>query len=680
MKTFHKNKNFKTIFTILLIFILSIYPIIKIYGDASKVMLILHIGDSISKIGQQYNIRTWLSLHYPNILFTSTTTNNGGVIQNWFGSFWEWFGKDSPQILLVNSCMWDRSYEDTVYRDKLYDFAKNYKAFHPQTKIVWMNGTNVNPENANYAVDSASICRKNIVAVTVFDSVYGVGGWYLVDSYKIQQDSLGDSLGFSDAVHPNSPMYRCLSRNVEKYLDTAIQEYEYATIDAVPKVAYGVCYGGPADFKTGTPTVTITSGIATFSVAQISAYMGAGAEISYNDGTEKKCYIYPAGKITKSQWRVTTAVGGIPANCTGASVSAIKHPFGSLALAFAGHTGSNYLNNTNRTAYGANVELHIVCYVEQTVYYANGAVTFNQSTGDAMHMLYVYAPIDTITECNKIMGVTSSVRDTQRFMISDINNVFLKSTVASFIEVKNIQIYQKRTTPYAARNTFSISPEVNLDYMIFTKNLIFVESPDSTGTATGDFRGFYIGVAGGATYFINNNIISSPYNLGTNTGVALRLNVAGGVVYFYNNILYGDFYRPILREGGTIYSKNNIFIGMANASSGGGATFIKDYDIYDIDEGEANGKLTTQTDDQLFVNVSPVSVLDYDLSPTSGSGALNMGEDLGVTFNGDFYHNHGSRWRPQKGRWDCGAIELRGIDNLTQKRLCFQSFNKKRRW
>src|SRR3989339_1677493 len=64
------------------------------------------------------------------------------------------------------------------------------------------------------------------------------------------------------------------------------------------------------DHKTGTPTVTIASGTATFSVAQTATNMGVGDKIVYNVSS----IMYISEKVSETQWKVITATGATPAD------------------------------------------------------------------------------------------------------------------------------------------------------------------------------------------------------------------------------------------------------------------------------------------------------------------------------------------------------------------------------
>lgn len=621
---------------------------------STRQLTIAHNGDSISKLGVYENIGTWLELNFPNCTYIVDNVNNGGVIANWLGNHYKWFRQpveyDNPDIALLNSGVHDRTYSGTEYADRILAFFKDYKARYPKTWIVWANSTHVNTSDTDYETRNTNIDNHNTDAVTALNTVYGEGNWTLIDQRALQ---VAESIAFSDAVHPTTAGYVRYAMNWESGLAPVLESYSEPEVATVKQVAFGICPNCPADFKTGTPTVSIASGVATFSAAQTHDLMGVGAEISYNDGEAKKCYVKPSGKISTTQWRVTTATGTTPANCTDATVSAITHPFASQDAASTGFVGANYINNTDRTAAGADVEVHICGYYHDTQ--DTSTVNWGTSNGDAAHKLYFYAPVNVLTECNKAHGVTESKYDATKYTLYKAFNTFYKTGAYKvFMEVRNLQIYQHQSGTSGTAQGVGIDPGTFLDEINFNGCIIIMQTP-SSGTAT--FRGVFIGTSGSGTYQFTSNIIIGIPNGGTNSGSAFALN-SGATAVLYNNTIHGDFLSPFVRSAGTIISKNNSFTGMTEAGTEAGDNVEKDYDCYDVDEGETHGKLTTQTDAQLFFDVSDASPLNWNYKPRNSSDLKNNGIDLGILYNGDLTHANGTGWRPKAGRFDCGAIEI----------------------
>ncbi len=619
------------------------------------VSAIHHIGDSISKLGVQTAIEAWLAANCPNVKYLGDDTNNAGIITNWTGTAWKMAFEQDAQILLCNTGMHDRIHTLTGYENRLEGFFLVYKSIHPLTRVIWASTTHVSSGEPDYVAQNALIDSFNAAAITILDSVYGQGNWDYVDQRQLQID---EGIPFSDTVHPTEDGYVLYANNWISQLSSTISNYTAPNIAAVPKVAYSCCKNCPADFKDGeTLTVDLVDGVATFSVAQTSAYMGVGAEISYNDGTARKVYVAPSGKISTSHWRVTTATGATPPNCTGASVTVITHVFDELDDAINGHVGSDYLNSTDRTVSGASVELHLACYINQDTYdtdNGNGVLgaRFNNSTGDWQHRCFIYAPTDTDTECNVPHGITSSVYDPTRYTLRTLSTVFVKSGLQCFVDLSRVQLFMNNASTSAARTIIGMSCDSDVFWDVFAVHrcILLTETAESGSQA---YRGLYLGVTGAGTLLFYNNIMMARSADGINTAAAINLASGGFGCYLYSNTIIGDWTKPIARNLGYAVSRNNVFTGMSSASDTDHVDM--DFDVYDVEESEENGRLTTQSDAELFTDVADADMFAWDLTPNVGSDALLAGTPLSSEYSGDLLHY--PSWR-RTLRWDAGAIQL----------------------
>ena len=157
--------------------------------------------------------------------------------------------------------------------------------------------------------------------------------------------------------------------------------YDIGADEAANAVFYSV--GQVAtDHQTSTSTVSISNGLATFSVAQTSNVMGVGDRLTYD--TDKIVYI--SEKVDTSNWYVVTATGTTPADITNSTVVSIIHEYTSLSNAEAGATDSSHLNTTDLKT--NNLQLNIPCY------YDNGAdtnsVTINGYTTAQPNYIKIY--------------------------------------------------------------------------------------------------------------------------------------------------------------------------------------------------------------------------------------------------------------------------------------------------
>src|SRR3990170_3344298 len=137
-----------------------------------------------------------------------------------------------------------------------------------------------------------------------------------------------------------------------------------------------------ADLKSGSPTLTISNGTATFSVAQPNS-VGVGDEITYS-GTLKA---YISARTSSTVYSVTTAVGSLPANVTNATVNSIKRAFNLLSTAEANSGAASYLGATDLVA--SNYQLNWTTYNDGAM---NDRATVSSWTTGANNYIRIYAP------------------------------------------------------------------------------------------------------------------------------------------------------------------------------------------------------------------------------------------------------------------------------------------------
>lgn len=602
--------------------ILLVMLICCLVHAVDPVYIILHIGDSISKIGVQSSIDSWLSSNYPDITYISTALNNNGIVDYWGGHMWDMIYQYHPDILLVNSGMWDRDDAETEFETRFSVWARQFKAAFPKCRVIWASATLTNGLPGNDTITS-----NNSYAIAVLDSVYGAGEWYYIDMAQVQIDS---SVAFSgDNIHPSD--YSTYAGEWTNTLDTVIPAFTYITEPTVDSVAYGVCRNCPADFKTGSPTVTISNDTAYFSIAQTDVLMGVGAAIYYDDGAKKIGYIKASGKVNKSTWLISNAVGVDPAGCIDATVDSINHEFKSIKTAFTNHSDATHINNTDRTAGGADICVHLPCYMEQTTYTQDnvsaGYAQFNSSSGDMSHRLYVYSPIDTFTQCNKKMGAITPKFDSTKYVFKGYHAVgpLYKTTVNSWLEFKNIQIYQYIKTNTGAQNIGSINHGALFDYVSFTRCIFLTETPNTSGT----YRGLYVGTTGSGVTLINNCLFICNNGSGTNSGNCIETACATDI-HMYNNTFIGGWNKFFSRTSGSLYIYNNVLSGVQY--KGTNVLMYHDYNLYDIDETETNGILTTQTYTDLFADTTNDSMKYWDYTPITNSDI----DTINISYNNHF--------------------------------------------
>jgi hypothetical protein len=110
-------------------------------------------------------------------------------------------------------------------------------------------------------------------------------------------------------------------------------------LGAVPAAAADIYYSvgtSAADLKTGAPTIRISGGLATLSVAQ-TGNVGVGDELDY-DVANTKAYVTAVSSST--QFVVRTATGGVPPNVGPVTLNATRRAFTTIAAAESGSTNA----------------------------------------------------------------------------------------------------------------------------------------------------------------------------------------------------------------------------------------------------------------------------------------------------------------------------------------------------
>ena len=179
----------------------------------------------------------------------------------------------------------------------------------------------------------------------------------------------------------------CSSWTDHGVIESSLMGYEAATFHAftvtantalsAPKNIYYSVGTSTADLKTGAPTMNISDGTATFSVAQTED-VGVGDVITYN--TSSKAYIRSVTSPTT--FTVQTATGATPADVTAATVNSIKRVFNTIATAESGSSGSSYLDTLDLVT--GNYSLTWVCYNDGT-FEVSSETQIDGWTTDAAH-------------------------------------------------------------------------------------------------------------------------------------------------------------------------------------------------------------------------------------------------------------------------------------------------------
>jgi len=406
-----------------------------------------------------------------------------------------------------------------------------------------------------------------------------------------------------------------------------------------------------SDHKTGSPTITIASGVATFSVAQTATNMGVGDRVTYNGST----VAYISGKISSTQWRLVTVTGDTPPGVSSAqTVNSIAHEFTSLSVALPfDSSGAKALLGTSDLVTG-NYVLNIPCYNDAGAADTT-TVTIDFWTVDATHYIRVYTPSNTSTECNQSQRHSGKWDDTKYRMLfsSGWIQTYYAISLRRPIKFEGIQ--------------FAIDPDaddriiVNVywddgghDYIF---NSCIFKSLDTDGT-------YYAKAIRQGTHSISSAINFRIYNCifydFVKTTYGFGIEAQGDCVdnfYIYNCTFHNN-YTAVSRLGGTVVMKNCLFTGNTTADASGTFAAGTDYNATDRASIGYTVSGSGNTHDRVSQTFSFVNGGSDDFHLTSNdAGAKDHGVDLSGDTNIAFSTDIDGQGRPCGSAWDIGADE-----------------------
>jgi hypothetical protein len=316
-----------------------------------------------------------------------------------------------------------------------------------------------------------------------------------------------------------------------------------------------------SDHKTGTPTVTIADGVATFSAPQTAANMGVGDVIDY-DSDNKKCYI--SGKTSQSVWTCVSATGGAPVAVSGATVNSISHAFNSLSAAINGASDSDHLNTTDLA--NEDYVLNIPCYYDSGP--DTTSVTVSGYTTSVYNYIKIYTPNNTLTESNQSQRHNGKWDDFKYKLVtsySDSARPSINNSV-NHIRIEGLQIWRNESLDagegyMGAINCDGFEPtimwdnaDIRISFNIIRGRLDHIDRHPA---------GIYIGGRddSSGSFRIWNNIIYDIQNPTNNNGLGICALMENSSVnfYVYNNTVI-NIHRAFVQHGDNVYftAKNNI--------------------------------------------------------------------------------------------------------------------------
>jgi hypothetical protein len=402
-------------------------------------------------------------------------------------------------------------------------------------------------------------------------------------------------------------------------------------------VYYSVCPFGTGDIKTGSPTISISSGVATLSVAQ-TGNIGQGCRITYN--TSSVCYI--SGVTDSTHFSVVTATGGTPANVSGQTVNSIAHEYASLSAAEAGASDATHINNVSLIT--ADVVLNLPCYYDHDDYTADSStITVDGYTTDSTRFINIYTPTGGTQSINsqRHAGVWSDEK--YRIQKSWESWNILLWILDDNVIIDGLQLTYTGGTVSNRIGWILIQGPDGANETV--KNCIIKKgSVASTGYATCGIES----LSGGLFY--NNIIYDMTEDSYFSGGIVMRSWSTQGTRYVYNNTIINCYQGIMQAQAAVVTAKNNATIDCTDGFVG--SFTDSDYNCSDISSDAPGANSIDLTGVSLGTIFTDYSNKDFSL--VSNSPLIDAGTDLSAVM--DSVDIIGTS-RPQGDYWDIGAFE-----------------------
>lgn len=389
------------------------------------------------------------------------------------------------------------------------------------------------------------------------------------------------------------------------------------------------------DHKTGSPTLTISGGIGTFSVAQTATNMGVGDKVTYN--TTSVAYI--SQKISQTEWKLITATGGVPADVTTQTVNSIAHAFDSLNAATTGADGASYLGTANLLA--GNFQVNFPCYYDSGP--DTAAVSLNDWTTAQGNMLRIYTPTDIGTEVNRSQRHTGKWDDSKYRLVVSAAADYTKAIFfeKGYVWIDGLQIkVNNNDYNHAAGIELVYRTEYSISKVYISNNII---TENHVTTNNDGFNAIQLLYSSG---YVWNNIIYDT-NIGGNSGNSAIMGYYNKH-YVYNNIVYNSYGYGIRSNAGSVFAKNNV-VQQASFSGGTFDAASSNNVSQNTTAPGANSKINTTVE---FVDVANK---DFHLKSTD-TAARSAGTSLQADPYWAFERDIDGQARD--GSWDIGADEV----------------------
>jgi len=307
------------------------------------------------------------------------------------------------------------------------------------------------------------------------------------------------------------------------------------------------------DHQTGTSTITISSGLATFSTAQTASNMGIGDRVTYGTASTTA---YIASKISTTQWMLVTATGTVVADLAVAtSVGSIIHEYTSLSAAEAGASDANHIG-TSSLVY-ADIQLNIPLYYDSGPD-TNLTLVSGWETSSTSY-INIYTPIDTNTEVNQSQRHDGKKNGKNGYYMQSTssasgNNLEVEASYTIINGLKFIRTSSNWSYGSAIKISSTVF-DIDGEFLTIKNNLLYQESGGNDGNL---FYNRYSANDAYGTRFYNNILVSDSNDL--RYGINLLPSYATDInrqSFYYNNTVYGKYKLAAFRIKQTFTADND---------------------------------------------------------------------------------------------------------------------------
>ena len=381
-----------------------------------------------------------------------------------------------------------------------------------------------------------------------------------------------------------------------------------------------------ADLKNGTPTVTISSGWATFTVPQPDN-IGVGDEITYNGATKA----YVSGRASSTVYSVITAIGQTPPDVAGATVNSILRAFNSLTAATTGSADASHLNTADLVAGG--FQLNWAGYNDGPDPSSGVRIQEPWVTGPS-NFIRLFTPTDTtqVGTSQRHNGTAGSGYRIAPTVSPPLGtyNLLAVSNATGYVRIDGIEIDGSNVTNAESVRGILVSDTVDamednrISHCLIhdLTNSIIDESDGS------NVRGIRLSSTNNSK--VSNNIIYNLTNVSANAAskvIAILANNAGKTRYVYNNTVYnirstagtGGASGIDDRGGTTVFARNN-YVGLVE-SLGTAECYAGPF------AAESNNVSSDATAVGAGSQINKAAYASYFVSTTGGSENLHLLND-----------------------------------------------------